>query len=92
MGNPPDMSAELKAEVAEAVKILREDGHSVRLTAIEAKLNKHFPDEPPPDPDPDPNAPPPPPPVDPKPPASQRQSKSRFRWWPEDEPPKADAT
>ena len=36
----------IKREVAEAARILREDGHAVRLSAIEAKLNKHFPDEP----------------------------------------------
>jgi hypothetical protein len=36
----------IKREVAAAAKILREDGHSVRLAAIEAKLAKQFPDEP----------------------------------------------
>lgn len=35
----------IKREVAEAARILREDGHAVRLSAIEAKLDKHFPDE-----------------------------------------------
>jgi hypothetical protein len=40
----------IKREIAEAARILREDGHSVRLANIEAKLNKHFPDEPETDP------------------------------------------
>jgi hypothetical protein len=39
----------IRREVAEAARILREDGHSVRLSAIEAKLDKHFPDQEPPE-------------------------------------------
>jgi hypothetical protein len=35
----------IKREVAEAARILREDGHAANLSAIRAKLDKHFPDE-----------------------------------------------
>lgn len=91
----PDMSAELKNEVAEAVRILREDGHAVHLSAIRAKLDKAFPDEPAPDPDAppaDPDAPVPPPKKDdPTPPAKDVKPRSRFSWWPPDDDPKARA-
>jgi len=88
-----DVSAELKREVAEAARILREDGHAVRLAAIEDRLKKHFPDEEPePDPDepPDPDKPPAPPKKDPPaPPADDVKRRSRFSWWPEDKEPEA---
>jgi hypothetical protein len=76
-----DLSDQMKAEIVAAAKILREDGHSVNLAAIRAKLDKQFPDEPPPA---DPNAPPAPPPVDPKPPAASVPKGSRFGWWPDE--------
>lgn len=56
----------IKREIAAAAKILREDGHSVRLSNIEAKLNKHFPDEPEEDPNADPSKPKSPEKKDPK--------------------------
>lgn len=93
-----DLSAELKREVAEAARILREDGHAVRLSNIEATLKKHFPDEAPegePELDENGNPKPPPPPKkdQPNPPVSDVKPKRRFGWWPEDEPEgKPDAT
>jgi hypothetical protein len=74
MGNDPTEDV-VKREVAEAARILREDGHAVRLSAIEAKLNKHFPDEPPED---DPNGPPKPPDaIPPKEPGDKKKG----LWW-----------
>jgi len=68
---------EVEERIREAARILREDGHSVRLGKIEEKLNKHVPDEPDP---PDPNAPRPPPKKDdPGPPEPAKKS----GWWPE---------
>jgi hypothetical protein len=76
---PDDPTEEIiKREVAEAARILREDGYSVRLGVIEAKLNKHFPDEPPADDKDDPNGPPKPP--DPKDPTAPPAKKSGI-WW-----------
>src|SRR5215472_564854 len=71
----------IRKEVAEAARILREDGISVRLSAIEAKFSKHFPDDPPNDPDTkdgdDPNGPPKSPdPKDPQTSLSQRKEDS----------------
>jgi hypothetical protein len=69
----------IKKEVAAAAKILREDGHAVRLSNIEAKLNKHFPDDPETDPkDGGDGGPTPPPKKEPK------DSSTRPRggiWW-----------
>jgi hypothetical protein len=48
----------IKREIAAAAKILREDGHSVRLTRIEEKLARQFPDPPDDDPSGKPGAPP----------------------------------
>jgi len=73
----------IRREVAEAARILREDGISVRLSAIEAKFSKHFPDDPPNDPDTkdgdDPNGPPKPP--DPKDPPNKPEPEKRGLWW-----------
>lgn len=69
----------IKREIREAARILREDGHAVRLTAIEAKLDKHFPDEPEPEED-DPNGPPKPP--DQKDPPNDGDTKrKKSLWW-----------
>lgn len=79
MGDDPTEEV-IKREVAEAARILREDGHSVRLAAIEAKLNKHFPDEP----DPgkvDPNAPPEPPDKKEPPADPTGKKKPSSIWW-----------
>lgn len=67
----PEEKAEIKKEIAEAQRILREDGIIASNKAIMEKLQKHFPDEPaepvnPNEPQPpprkdDPNAPPQPP-------------------------------
>lgn len=47
---PDDPTEEtVKREIAAAARILREDGHAVRLSRIEDKLNKHFPDQEPDD-------------------------------------------
>lgn len=69
----PDEPTEdiIRKEVAEAARILREDGHSVRLGKIEEKLNKHFPDEP------EPANPLTPPKGDPKKSGEKRSS----LWW-----------
>jgi hypothetical protein len=76
MGNDPTEDV-IKREIAAAAKILREDGHAVRLSAIEAKLDKHFPDEP--EGDDDPNGPKKP---DKKPEPSPSGTKPRGGiWW-----------
>ena len=43
---PDEIKAEMRKEIREAAAILRDDGHSVRLSRIEEKLAKHFPDDP----------------------------------------------
>lgn len=45
MANDPTEEM-VKKEIAAAAAILREDGHSVRLSKIEEKLAKAFPDDP----------------------------------------------
>jgi hypothetical protein len=53
----PEEKAEIKREIEEARRILREDHIIVSQKAIQEKLAKHFPDEPEP---PDPTGPNPP--------------------------------
>ena len=74
---------EIDAKIKEAARILREDGHAVRLGKIEEKLAKHFPDEPegegePTDPDGNPKPPPKKEPAD-----SETERKPKSGWWPE---------
>ena len=69
----------IKREVAEAARILREDGHSANLAAIRAKLDKHFPDEPDHDPE-DGNGDGPKKP-DKKPAGDQDPPKKSSLWW-----------
>lgn len=85
-----DVEEVLKREVAEAARILREDGHTVSLKAIQARLDKHFPDdtEPPED---DGKPTPPPPKEDPNVPEGDRRPKSKFSWWPDETPPEPSA-
>lgn len=64
----------IRREIAEAARILREDGHATRLSAIEAKLSKHFPDE---DDEADDGKPKPPRRTEPKPSGSRKSS----IWW-----------
>lgn len=75
MSDDPTEEA-IKREIAAAAKILREDGHSARLSAIETKLAKHFPDTP--EPPADDGKPKAPPKGDPKPPGG---GKRKSLWW-----------
>jgi len=68
----------IKREIAEAARILREDGHSANLAAIRAKLDKHFPDEPDPDTEDDGDGPKKP---DKKPAGDPEPSKKSSLWW-----------
>lgn len=70
---------EIRAEIAEARRIIREDKIISGHKALTERFDKHFP------PDPDGTSPsdPPegtPPPPDPKPPAPDRD-KPRSKWW-----------
>jgi hypothetical protein len=69
MAEDPSEEA-IKREVAAAARILREDGHAVRLAAIEARLDKAFPEQDPPNPLTPPRNPP-------KPSGGKRKS----LWW-----------
>jgi hypothetical protein len=77
MANDPTEEV-IKREVREAARILREDGHATRLSAIETKLNKHFPDEPDKPEDGNPNGPKTP---DKKDPATSSEERRRGIWW-----------
>jgi hypothetical protein len=67
---------EIKAEIAEARRIVREDQHILAIRGVREKLDKHFPDEPEAPAVPE-GTPPAPEPVDP--PADPPKPKSK--WW-----------
>lgn len=64
---------QIKAEIAEARRMVREDKLLASHTRLQAKLDKHFPDEPAEPPE---GAPPAPEPHDPEPP-----KKPTSKWW-----------
>ena len=71
----------IRREVAEAARILREDGYAATQQAIKAKLDKHFPDEPDPDKKDGDTGDGNPSPPDKKDPPNPSGEKKRGLWW-----------
>jgi len=74
---------EIQEKIREAARILREDGHSVRLKAIEDKLAKHFPDDPPEGSEGSEGDPKPPPKKEEPNESGEGREAKKSGWWPE---------